>query len=201
MLNRQPMFQTPTRLSSGAQKASTLWPRVLNPFPCSLSLPLLSPSLSPSLPLPLPLPLSLSGSRRTHVHGGASRSTSVKSGKTPKRERGREGHRATRYQVNCQQLVYWCSLSNPRTKCIHCDNCLVIKKKCVLSFSPRSSHAIKRKRWPVRKLLQRKRARTCTVPIYPCSPPPPAWPCLQASLCTPSSQNNDQPRRCIGSAP
>ena len=35
--------------------------------------------------------------------------------------------------VEC--VVYWYSFSNPRTKCIHCDNCLVIKKKCVLPFS------------------------------------------------------------------
>jgi hypothetical protein len=33
-------------------------------------------------------------------------------------------------------VVYWYSFSNPRTKCIHCDNCLVIKKKRVLSFPP-----------------------------------------------------------------
>ena len=31
-------------------------------------------------------------------------------------------------------VVYWYSFSNPRTKCIHYDNCLVIKKKRVLSF-------------------------------------------------------------------
>ena len=36
-------------------------------------------------------------------------------------------------------VFYWFSFSNPRTRCIHCDNCLVIKKKCTLSFSLRSS--------------------------------------------------------------
>ena len=25
-----------------------------------------------------------------------------------------------------ESVVYWYSFSNPRTKCIHCDNCLVI---------------------------------------------------------------------------
>jgi len=33
-------------------------------------------------------------------------------------------------------VVYWYSFSNPRTKCIHCNNCLVIKKRRVLSFPP-----------------------------------------------------------------
>ena len=36
--------------------------------------------------------------------------------------------------VVCESVVYWYSFSNPRTKCIHYDNCLVIKKKHVLSF-------------------------------------------------------------------
>ena len=31
-------------------------------------------------------------------------------------------------------VVYWYSFSNPHTQCIHYDNCLVIKKKRVLSF-------------------------------------------------------------------
>ena len=35
-------------------------------------------------------------------------------------------------------VVYWYSFSNPRTRCIHCDNCLVTKKKCTLSYSLRS---------------------------------------------------------------
>ena len=37
-----------------------------------------------------------------------------------------------------ESVVYWYSFSNPRTRCIHCDNCLVIKKKCTLSYSLRS---------------------------------------------------------------
>jgi len=45
-------------------------------------------------------------------------------------------YRAEKLRREC--VVYWYSFSNPRTKCIHCDNCLVIKKKCVLSFSLRS---------------------------------------------------------------
>ena len=35
-----------------------------------------------------------------------------------------------------QRVGDWYSFSNPRTKCIHYDNCLVIKKKRFLSFPP-----------------------------------------------------------------
>ena len=29
-----------------------------------------------------------------------------------------------------ERVVYWYSFGNPRTKCIHCDNCLVVKLIC-----------------------------------------------------------------------
>ena len=31
-----------------------------------------------------------------------------------------------------ESVVYWYSFSNPRTKCIHCDNCLVISDSFVI---------------------------------------------------------------------
>jgi len=40
-------------------------------------------------------------------------------------------------------VVYWCSFSNPRTKCIHCDNCRVIKKEtCSLIPAPDPSGSV-----------------------------------------------------------
>jgi hypothetical protein len=51
--------------------------------------------------------------------------------------RGQRDLRGSRVAREC--VAYWYSFSNPRTKCIHCDNCLVITKKRFLSF-PHTQH-------------------------------------------------------------